>query len=209
MKIKESLTEFLIILLATIILAITVSAKTRDLIFYASVSFLIIILANIFVKKIVGYFLEIKVKTKFWSWYQFGFRKTSHFKSAIPMAWLPLLLSLLTRGIFWWLAILEFDVEAKTERVSKRHGLYRFTEVTEWHIAWIAAWGIIINLVLAVIAYFAGFELFSKLSVFYAVWSVVPLSSLDGSKIFFASRALWITITTIVAIFFIWGLAIV
>lgn len=118
------------------------------------------------------------------------------------------LLSLITKGFVQWLAILESDVTPKTERVAKRHGLYRFTQITEWHIAWIATWGIIVNFILAIIGYIAGFELFAKLSIYFIAWSIIPLSGLDGAKIFFSSRGLWITLFTIIIIVLGWGLII-
>lgn len=208
MDFKEIGTEALIIILAAIILAISIAFKDLSIIYAATISFLIIIGANVLIKKIIGYTLEINVKTKFWSWYQYGFRKDAHFKKPIPMVWLPLLLSLLTKGFFQWLAILEFDVTPKTERVAKRHGLYRFTQLTEWHIAWIATWGIIFNFVLAIIGYIAGFELFARLSIYFIAWSIIPLSGLDGAKIFFSSRGLWMTLFTIIAIILGWGLII-
>ncbi len=208
MNIGETKKEFVIILVAAIVLALTVSFKNTGILRYAFISFLIIISANVLTKKIVGYILETNVKTKFWSLYQFGLQTRSHFKKAVPMVWLPLIITLFTKGIFWWLAILEFDVQAKTERVSKRHGLYRFTQVTEWHIAWIAIWGIITNLAIAVIGYIAGYEMFAKFSIYFAMWQIIPFSSLDGSKIFFSTRGLWITIFTILLIFFGWGLVI-
>ena len=209
MEFKKFSNEIVVIILATVILAISVSFRNNSILLAATISFLIIIALNILAKKISAYMLETEIRTKFWDWSRFGFKKTSHFKKPIPMAWLPLIVSLFTKGIFWWLAILEFDVEAKAERASKRHGLYRFTEVTEWHIAWIATWGILINIAAAIIGYLAGFELFAKLSIYYAAWSIVPLSSLDGSKIFFGSRSLWVTIAAIVLIFLGWGLLIV
>jgi len=208
MELKENLKEFFIVIFAALILAISASLKDRDFVYWILLSFFIIISVNVIMKKIVGYLLELEVKVGFWSWYQYGFRKDAHFKKPLPMAWLPLFISLFSRGFLGWLAILEFDVGAKTERVSRKHGLYRFTEVTEWHVAWIAVWGIIANIVLALLAYFAGFELFSKLSIYYAAWSLVPLSSLDGSKIFFGSKALWMTVATFVLLFLIWGISI-
>jgi len=209
MDIKKSSTEIFIIILASLVLGVSVGFNNISLAYAAGISFLIIIGANVLIKKIIGYSLEINVRTKFWSWYQYGFRRDSHFKKPVPMIWVPLLASLLTKGLFWWLAILEFDVTPKTERVAKRHGLYRFTQVTEWHIAWIAAWGIILNLVLGIIGYIAGFELFARLSIYFAAWSIVPLSGLDGSKIFFSSRGIWITLATITLIILGWGLTVI
>jgi len=206
MDIREIGIEILVIVLATMVLAISVAFKDTTIMYAVAISFLIIITANVLTKKVVGYMLEIKVKTKFWSWYQWGLRKDSHFKKPVPMIWLPLLLSLFK---IWWLAILEFDITPKIERVAKRHGLYRFTQLTEWHVAWIATWGIILNLVLAIIAYIAGFEMFAKLSIYFAAWSLIPLSGLDGAKIFFSSRGLWITLFTITMIILSWGLTVI
>ena len=209
MNLKETGTETTIIILAAIILAMSISFQDTSIMYATTICFFIIIGANVLTKKAIGYLFEIDVKTKCWSWHQYGFRKDAHFKKPIPMIWLPLLLSLLTKGFFQWLAILEFDVTPKTERVAKRHGLYRFTQVTEWHIAWIATWGIILNFILAIIGYIAGFELFAKLSIYFITWSILPLSGLDGAKIFFSSRGLWITIATILIIVLGWGLTIV
>lgn len=200
--------EIATIILAAVILALTVSFKKTEIFYPALLSFLIIISANILTKKIIGFHFETDVKTKFWTWYQFGLRKDMHFKNPIPMAWLPLLLILFTKGHLLWLGILEFDIKAKTERVAKRHGLYRFTEVTEWHMAWIVIWGLIANLILATIGYIAGYELFTKLSIYFIAWNIIPLNRLDGSKILYASRALWITIFIITAIVLGWGLII-
>ena len=209
MDTKEFSKEILIIILAAVVLALTFAFKNQSLFYAAALSFLIIITINVLIKKAIGYYLEIKVRTKFWSVYQFGFRKDMHFKKPLPMLWLPLILTLFTKGFFLWLGILEFDVEAKTERVSRRHGLYRFTEVTEWHMAWIVVWALIANLVAAVVGYVAGFELFTKLSIYFITWSTIPISNLDGSKIFFSSRTLWAITFTVAIITLIWAIIII
>jgi hypothetical protein len=209
METKDILKELLIIILASIVLALTVAFKNQTIFYTAAISFLIILIINILTKKSIGYYLETKIKTKFWSIYQYWFRKDMHFKKPLPMIWLPLILTLFTKGLFLWLGILEFDVEAKTERVSRRHGLYRFTQVTEWHMAWIAVWALVANLIVAIIAYVAGFELFTKLSIYFIAWSTIPIPGLDGSKIFFASRALWITAFTIAMLTLAWALIII
>ncbi|MCR4285145.1 MAG: hypothetical protein NUV97_03835 [archaeon] len=206
MEKKEFFKRLFLWLIASIVLSFSVAFRTTNLVYKVFLIFLVIIGANILAKKIVGYYFETNVKIGFWSIYQFWFRGDSHFKKPVPMIWLPLLLTLFTKGAIWWLAILEFDVEAKTERVSRRHGLYRFTEVTEWHIAMIAMWGIIVNLLLAIGGYLLGFELFTKLSIYFVVWSLIPLSSLDGSKILFSNRGLWMVLAVIAAVFLRWGI---
>lgn len=209
MKLRESEKEIITILLAAVILAIAVSFLNTSVLFSAAIFFIIIITLNVLAKKAMAYYFEADLKTKFWAWYQYGFPRSSHFKKPIPMLWLPLLLSLITKGFFWWLAILEFDVKPKTERVSRRHGLYRFTQMTDWHIALIATAGIITNLLLAIIGYIAGFELFAKLNIYFAAWSIIPLSGLDGNKIMFGSKILWFTMLIIIAIFLSYVLAVV
>ncbi len=209
MDIKENSKEISIIILAAIVLALAVAFKDTSIFYVALISFLIIIGVNVLVKKIVGYNLETAVKTKFWAWYQYGLRTDMHFKKPIPMLWLPLILTLFTKGFFLWLGILEFDVVAKTERVSRRHGLYRFTEVTEWHMALIATWALAANLILAIAGYIIGFELFAKLSIYFIAWSTIPIAGLDGSKIFYASRALWTVVFTIAMLLLFLALTII
>ncbi len=200
--------EIATIILAATVLALTASFKSHEIFYPALISFLIIISLNVLAKKITGFHFETLVKTKFWTWYQFGFRKDMHFKAPLPMAWLPLFIAFFTKGYFLWLGILEFDVVAKAERAAKRHGIYRFTQVTEWHMALIAVWGIVANLIFAIAGYILGFELFAKLSIYFIAWNIIPLGRLDGSKIFYASRALWITLFTIATIILAWGLLI-
>ena len=209
MDTKENIKEILIIILASIILALTVAFRDRTLFCTAAISFIILLTINILTKKSIGYYLETKIKTRFWSIYHYWFRKDTHFKKPLPMLWLPLILTLFTKGFFLWMGILEFDVEAKTERVSRRHGLYRFTQVTEWHMAWIAVWAIVANFIAAIIGYVAGFELFAKLSIYFIAWSTIPIPGLDGSKIFFSSRILWTIVFTIAMITLIWALTII
>jgi hypothetical protein len=200
--------EITIMTLASIILALTVSYKNTDILTTATISFLIIIIINILTKKIIAKHFEIDIKTKFWTLKQFGLRQDMHFKNPVPMAWLPLLITLFTKGNIFWLGILEFDAKAKPERASKRHGLYRFTEITEWHMAWIATWGIIANFIALIIAYIAGFELFAKLSIYFIAWSIIPIGRLDGTKLYFGSRALWTVVASITLIVLTWELII-
>lgn len=208
MENNQFLKEILVMLIGGLILGASVSFG-GGLFLISAVSFIVIIGFNSFAKKAAGYLLEIGVEIKFWSWYQYGFRKASHFKKPVPMIWLPAALSFLSEGYFWWLGILEFDVAPKAERASRRHGLYRFTEVTEWHVAWIAICGIIMNLILGFAGYLIGLEYFAKLNIYYSLWSLIPLSGLDGSKIFFSNRKLWAVSAVIVGVLTLWAMSIV
>jgi hypothetical protein len=196
----KSTKEILTILLTAIILGASVSYMTNQAYLTSIVAFFAILVANIIVKKLISYHYESDITIKPWSIYQFGFRKDAHFKEPVPMSWVPILLTLLTNGAIWWLAILQFDVKARPERVSKRHGLYRFTEMTEWHIGMIAFSGILTNLIIGIVSYTLGFEFFAKLNIYYAAWSLAPLGNLDGTKLFFANKSIWIITAIVTAI---------
>lgn len=205
----NSIKEIFVIVLAVVILSLSVifkgvNGKTNFIRDFpiAFLSFFIIIFLSILVKKIVAHHYEADIKIKLWELYRYGFRKGAHLKRPTPMVWLPLILTLFSRGAIWWMGILSFDIKAKPERVSKRHGLYRFSEMTEWHIGLISLWGVISCLILSVIGYIIGFEYFAQLSTYYAAWSLAPISNLDGTKIFFGNRTIWFTIS-ILTLFFL------
>jgi hypothetical protein len=211
MDFKKVGKELGIIFLVAIILATSLNYPKTEFLGIVNIFLVIfaIICINILAKKFFASNLETDVNLDLWAWYQFGLGTKQHFKKPLPMIWLPILTTIITKGLLVWLPLITFDVSPRPERITRRHGLYRYTEVTEWHIALIAAFGIITNIVLAIIGYFAGFELFAKLSLFYAVWNLVPVSNLDGSKIFFGSRNLWFTMLVIVLAALFWGLAVI
>jgi hypothetical protein len=199
--VNPKIKELTIILVSAIVLSLTVLFRNVEnfLVDFGLtfLSFIIILSVSILAKKIVAYHYEADITTKFWEFYRYGLKKSAHLKKPTPMIWLPVVLTLFSQGKLWWLAVLEFDVKARPERVSKRHGLYRFSEMTERHIATIAMWGVISCLILSILGYLTGFESFAKLSALYATWSIIPFSGLDGSKIFFGNKGTWTTITII------------
>lgn len=203
--------DSLIVILAALILGLALSyiEKNWKITLIAFLTILIIILVNVLAKKFIAYNLETNVNLSFWSTYWYGFTAKSHYNKPISMAWLPLLFSLVTKGIFIWMPIVSFDVTAKPERIARSHGLYRYTAVTDWHIAIIAVVGIVANIIAGIAGYILGFETFAKWSVFYAVWSIIPAGDLDGTKIFFGSRKFWFLMVIILLITLLWGLSIV
>ncbi len=205
---KEQWKEILIIIVAAVILGLSFSYLSKPLIFPLITSFFILISLNTIAKKIMAYYYETDLKIRFWKWSQFWFTEYAHFKKPMPMLWLPPLVSLISQGAWQWLAILEFDIQPKTERVSKRHGLYRFSQLVEYHVAVIATTGIAINLIVAVISYIIGFQTFAQLNIYYAFWSIIPLSGLDGYKILAGSKILWTTLLIITGLLLVGSLII-
>tara|TARA_Y100000310_G_C20637924_1_gene792246 strand:+ start:329 stop:955 length:627 start_codon:yes stop_codon:yes gene_type:complete len=202
--------EIFAILLVTLIIGFVVSfTKSFEMFFYAFFSMFIIVSLNVLAKKISSYYFESEIEIKLWEVKKYGFKPKSYFKKPFPTgAFLPIIIALLSLGYVKWMASLVFDIKPKIYRAAKRHGLYSFSEITELHLGIIAASGILVNLVLAVAGYLAGFDLFSKLNIYYAFFNMIPLSDLDGNKIFFGNIVLWsllaaITLVGLAFVFFV------
>tara|TARA_Y100000310_G_scaffold150995_1_gene150514 strand:+ start:5234 stop:5860 length:627 start_codon:yes stop_codon:yes gene_type:complete len=194
--------EIFSILLITLILAFTISLLNISETFLpVLISIFIIITANVFAKKIASYHLDSEIEIKLWEVKRYGFKPTKYLKKSFPAgAFFPILITTFSFGYLKWMASLVFDVKPKIYRAAKRYGLYNFSEMTEYHIGLIAGSGIVINLFLAIIGYLIGFDEFSKLNIYYAFFNILPISDLDGNKIFFGSLILWSFLATIVLI---------
>lgn len=198
--------EFTAIIVATLVLAFCASLITNLKTFpYVLLSILIIILVNTIAKKIAAYHCDSEIKVRLWEIERYGYKASWRFKKPVPAGLIfPLFFTIISLGYIKWLAALVFDVTPKPYRAAKRHGLYRFSEMTESHIGFIAAAGIVTNLVVAVAAYLIPnipVEMdFVRLSIFFAFFSMLPFSDLDGNKIFFGSMVLWSFLAAIVLI---------
>lgn len=194
--------EILHILVIILILAFALTFLRRmETFVYTLASVFFIVFANVAAKKVSAYYLDSEVEVKIWEVKRFGFKPKSHFKKPVPMgAFLPLISAGLSYGYFAWMASLVFEVKAKIYRAAKRHGLYSFSEMTEYHIGLIAASGIVINLFLSIVGYLVGFVEFAQLNIFYAFFNMIPLSDLDGNKIFFGSMILWSFLASLVLV---------
>ena len=171
--------------------------------FWSVIAVAIVVLGNVFAKKIMAYNLDSEIEMQVWETGKNPLflhkRKTSSF----PMgAFLPIISKIILFPFknFIWMASLVFDVRPRIYRGAKRHGLYTFSEITEYHIGLIAASGIAINLLFSLFGYLLGFSLFSRLSMYYAFFNMIPLSELDGNKIFFGSRILWSFLASLILI---------
>jgi len=187
--------EIGIIVIVSIFLAFAITlVKTTNYFLYALLGVFLAILANALAKKVAGYFFESDIEIKLWEFKRYGHRRNQKFQRPFPAG---LLIPLLSKIVLWplngfvWMASLVFDVKPKPWRVAKRHGYYSFSEMTEDHIGYIAAFGVIINLILALVGYFIGFPLFSKINIWLAFFNMIPISDLDGNKIFFGNLTLW------------------
>jgi lysylphosphatidylglycerol synthetase-like protein (DUF2156 family) len=186
----------------TLILGLTISLiKTFEIFLYTILAVFIIITLNILAKKIASFYLGSEIEIKIWEIKRYGFKPKRHFKKPFPAgAFLPIIVTAFSFGNLLWLASLVFDIKPKVYRKARRHALYAFSEMTEDHIGLIAAAGIFINLVAAVIGYLIGFSEFARWNLYYAFFNMLPLSDLDGNKIFFGSIVLWSFLAAVVLI---------
>jgi len=159
------------------------------------------IFINVLAKKITSFYLDSEIDIRTWQVKRYGFKAHRYFKKPLQAGiFFPIITSLITLGNFIWMASLVFDVKPKIYRAAKRHGLYSYSEMTEEHIGWIAAAGITANLVFAVVGYLIGFSELARMNIYFALFNILPLSDLDGNKIFFGSRILWSFLAALVLI---------
>ena len=189
------------LILITLILALTISFLKTSVLWEILLAVFLLLLLNVAAKKIAAFYLESEIEVKPWYMERYGFKAHHYFKRPFPIGiFLPIIVSLVSAGRLFWMAAMTFDVKPKIYRAAKRHGLYSFSEMTEFHIGLIAAAGVLINLLAAVIGYFLGFSEFARLNIYFAFFNMLPISDLDGNKIFFGNIVLWSFLAIIVLI---------
>jgi len=152
---------------------------------------LIILGVNTFGKKLTARFYDSNAVINHWNLGRYGLGKTAVFKKPFPMwVFTPIIIAFITLPMYTikWLAVTTFDASPLPSKAKRK-----FSEVTEWDLALIAIGGILFNLILAFISHLLGFGYFAKLNVLFAIFNLIPISQLDGAKIFFGSRILWIS----------------
>jgi len=186
------------LVISSIIIAFSITlVKDLNIFLLVLLGVFILISVNIIIKKFMAYLLESEIEVKIWEIKRWGFRTDQYWKKAFPLGiFMPVLMRVLLFSFngFTWMASLVFDVKAKAYHAAKRHGIYSFSEMTEEHIGKIAAAGIFANLFLAVLFYLIGGDfgtLFAKLNIWFVFFNMIPLSDLDGNKIFFGNIILW------------------
>ncbi|MBU0466429.1 MAG: hypothetical protein KJ718_03385 [Nanoarchaeota archaeon] len=165
----------------------------------------VIVLASVIAKKAMAYSLDLSVEHRIWHFYRFGIKPKMHFKREVPFGVIvPLffaVLGVIAKFPFMVMTFLTYEARALKHRAAKRFGLYSYTEMTDWHNGLIGAVGVVVLLVLALIGYFIDFEILAKMAAYYAFWSMIPFSDLDGTQIFFGNKTLWTVLAVITFVF--------
>lgn len=205
---KEALT----IVVSTLILSFAISLFEIKNFFIISLMIFLIIIINIFAKKITSLYFDSEVEIKLWEMERYGLKPHQYFKKPVPIGLIiPIVSKIILFPLknFIWMASLIFDVKPKVYRAAKRHGLYLFSEITEDHIGYIAAAGIAANLFFSIIGYLLGFQTFARLSIYYSLFNIIPISNLDGNKIFFGNLVLWFFLATIILLGLIFAIFVI
>ncbi len=195
----------------SIVLAFPILLKEEWNILSQTIFFaLVILIISVGAKKTMASMLDINAEHRIWHMNRFGFHPKNYFKQEVPTGIiLPIIASIFSLGKLFLLTPLTYEARALKHRAAKRHGIYSFTEVTDWHNGLIGAAGIISTLILAIVSYLINQEALAKFATFFAVANLIPFSDLDGTQIFFGSRIIWTVLAVVTFIFFLYALLLV
>lgn len=150
---------------------------------------------HVIVQKKYAEWIDCKHKYKLWSIRKFWFDAKTQLKKPIPFGvFLSLILAFYSRGKFFFTALGSVDIAGKKGRVGRS-----FYHVTKFEVAKCALLGNIANLFLILLLVVLG-ELFSgfnfkqliNINFWIIVWNMIPIPPLDGGKVFFGSRPLYV-----------------
>jgi hypothetical protein len=163
----------------------------------------IIILVNVFAKKLMAFALDSNVEHETWKFSRYGLKPHQKFNTEFPLGIiLAVFLSIFSMGAIKFMSLLTYETRALKHRAAKRFGFYSFTEMTDWHNGIIGAAGIVALLILSLISYFTfQSDILWRFAAYYAFWNMLPISKLDGTQIFFGSRILYSALGIITLIF--------
>ena len=186
-----NLKEVLILITSSLVLGyvtLSLSGFGWSLWLVSSALALLILTVNSFGYKIGALFFNSNAEIHHWTLQQYGFKEESYFKKPFPM-WIffPLLLYFITLETIKWLAITTFEATPLPSRAQRK-----FSNITDWDLALMAATGLLFNVVLAFLSKLLGYNSFASLNLAFVLFNLIPFGTLSGSKILFGSRLLWV-----------------
>ncbi|MBU2522740.1 MAG: hypothetical protein KKE23_00420 [Nanoarchaeota archaeon] len=138
-------------------------------------------------QKICATVFDSDTETSIWKMERFWFPQSRYFKTPIPTGLLiPLSALFISFGYFKFMTLITFEASPLPHKIKP------FSKITEYQLAIIALSGSIANMVIAFFSFLFGFNEFAMLNIYFAFFSLIPFSTLDGTKVFFGSRLLWL-----------------
>jgi hypothetical protein len=184
-------TEKTSIILSIIILALLFSYANLISLPIFIVIFALILLVNVFAKKLVAHYLEISTSVHVWDFRQYWFGESFKFPKPVPIGLiLPLFLLIFTYGVVQWLGILATDFEAKLTKLIRKRKPWSYPGLRDLDVALICFAGFMANIVLALAAVKFAPQL-ADLSFLYCLYNLLPIGKLDGFQLFMNNRALY------------------
>ncbi len=195
-------TEIKHIIIATLVIGFIFSFNQFNLINWLRFSILGagVILIHEIAHKIVARKKACESHFRLWEIKRYGFFRKSKFPKKIlgkkiggffAGIFLPIITIFLSLGsIKLFLVGTSEAKEIEHKRIGKK-----YTKITEFETAIIALAGPLTNLFIALIFQtlaLPGFETFIEMNYLMAIYSMIPISQLDGAKIFFGSIFLYI-----------------
>lgn len=180
--------ELTSVFVVSLVVAFSLGLKNNLETFIATFgAILLVTLVNIVFKKMVAYKLHVKIEHKILETKRYGWTAGSKFRNPISLGLiLPILTTFLSFGYITWLNGLCFESKAEKYKAQRRKGYYMgITNPEEWHDGLIAISGVIANLLFAGVMLLVEVPMVAKLSVFYALFNIIPLGKSDGTKILF------------------------
>ncbi len=193
--------EILSLLIALVVMAFSNSFLDVDVFLYSLLFFAIILLVYVAAKKFMSYYFESETEERIWSFQIYGFAPSQYFKKPVPIGIIfPFILSIISLGYIKWFALTETEIKPTVARAARRHDFYSYSELTEWHVGLIPAFGIICVLIVSFIAYLVNVPELARLAIYFSFFNMLPIGKLDGGKIFFGSLILYFTLLVVVLI---------
>ncbi len=200
---KEMFSISVAILIMTIILSFYNNMFFTEKLLSNFLISLIIIGVSIFAKEVTAHQIDIKITHRIIGLKKYWITASSYLKNPLPLGViLPLLMSFISTGYWRFLTFLEYTTVALPAKAVKKYGRGRFSNVNEWDDGLIAFYSIAAVFALGIIARIAlSYNLsteilplkeLAKYALYYGIYNMIPFGLMDGSKIFFGSRALYV-----------------
>tara|TARA_Y100000034_G_scaffold97974_2_gene119831 strand:+ start:858 stop:1487 length:630 start_codon:yes stop_codon:yes gene_type:complete len=202
MFIKFTKKEFVWVIVAIIILGFIIEfSEAHTITFKGFIYAAVIIFTSILIKNLAADYFYLNIEHKVWEIKQYWFTARGHFKKPIPFGLiLPFFIAFVSIGTMKIMTILQFNGKPSKKKILKKRGSQRKEEANESDFAFISAWGFWGLIILAIISSLIKQPELAKYALYYGTWNLLPISQLDGSKLFFGSLANWILLVIAYAI---------
>ena len=104
---------------------------------------------------------------------------------------LPFFTTFVSIGSVKIMTLLQFNAKPSKKRLLKKRGYVKKSEINESDLAFISAWASWGLILLAIIASIIKQPELAKYAIYYGFWNLLPISQLDGAKLFFGSFINW------------------